>query len=340
MADIATSWVQAHPSYMMPETIVQYTQASGAFDLIPTGEPLVRLGETDLYAYVKILELRTKVAAGQMGANQLPSVSMNARQASVPTYLVRVHAEWDMNDTAAMGNWGISLVEAQRLGMRQGTFQQMRNGLLYGFNATNGEGLLNTNGATSLILPPDTNGNYTVITYDNGQMAIFLLTQVSALKTRTMQLGMPAHISICGPQRVLGAMEYQNIVSLTQYQRPGAGSRSTAGVLKDMMEINEDELTWVYDDTLIGKGSGGTDAVLIVLTEVKKPVGGRINTNAFAALTPSLEACTLQLCDMPAPREIMSPIALGGTDMLSQLRVTPGWGLRPEAVTIVSMQYQ
>jgi hypothetical protein len=135
-------------------------------------------------------------------------------------------------------------------------------------------------------------------------------------------------------------MEYQNIVQLTSYQRIGAGSTSTAGVVKDVLEMNDDEIIWAYDDTLIGKGAGGNDAVLIVMPEVEQPAGGSINTNEFAKLTPSLEACTLMFSDMAAPKEIPVPLAGGAIDILAEMRCTSGWGVRPEAITIVTMQYQ
>jgi hypothetical protein len=224
--------------------------------------------------------------------------------------------------------------------MRQGHFQLARTALLYGMNPVNGEGLVNAAGATAVSLPPDSFGNDTVVTYDNGQMATFLLTQISATKTRTNQLGIGRKFAILGPQRTLGAFEYQNIVQLTSYQRPGGGTATTAGTVKDILDENEDEIMWVYDDTLIGKGAGGTDAVLIVMPEVKKPVGRPVNTNEFARLAPGLEACSMMLCDMAAPREIPTPLAGGAIDVLSEWRITPGWAIRPEAITIISMQYQ
>lgn len=340
MANIAPSYITLNPNYMMPELLLPYSQASGAFDLLPTGEPLVRLGEGDLVAYIKRIDVRTRMAASQSAVNSLPSVGIANSMISTATYLMRVRAEYDHHDTAAMGRWGVSIVEAQRLGMRQGHFQLARNALLYGMNPANGEGLMNTNGATAVNLPPDTNGNDTVVTYDNGQMAFFLLSQLSATKTRTNQLGIGRKFTILGPQRVLGAFEYQNIVQLVQYQRPGAGSQSTAGVLKDVAEMNGDEITWAYDETLIGRGAGGTDAVVIVMPEVEKPQGSRMNTNEFAKLAPGLDACTLQLCDMAAPREIPTPLPGGAIDVLSEMRITSGWGVRPEAVSIISMQYQ
>lgn len=340
MANIAPAFATVNPSFMIPELILPYAQASGAFETLATGEPMVKLGNEDLVVYAKRIDLRTKMAAGQSAYNLLPSVTPVLSMIQTPTYLLRVRAEYDHHDTAAMDEWGVSIVEAQRLGMRQGHFQLCRGALLYGLNPANGEGLVNTAGATAVNLPPDTNGNTTVVTYDNGQMAIFLLTQLSALKTRTMQLGLGQKFTILGPQRTLGAFEYQNIVQLVQFQRAGAGTSTTAGVFKDVASFNDDEITWVYDDTLIGKGAGGNDAVLLVMPEVKKPKGGRINTNEFAKLAPGLEACTLQLCDMAAPREIPTPLPGGAIDTLSEWRITPGWGIRPEAICIISMQYQ
>ena len=340
MANISPAYVQVHPSYMMPDTLMPYSQASGAFELLASGSPLIRLADGDLYAYIKRVDLRTRMAAGQSAYNQLPGVNFALSQISAPTYLIRVRAEYDHHDTAAMSRWGLSIVDAYRLGMRQAAFQLMRNALLYGFNPANGEGLINASGATAITLPADSAGNTTVVTYDNGQMAFFIISQISAIKTRTNQLGIGRKFVVVGPQRTLGAMEYQNIVQLTSYQRVGAGSTSTAGVVKDVLEMNDDDIVWAYDDTLIGKGAGGNDAVLIVMPEVEQPKGARINTNEFAKLTPSLDACTLMLADMAAPREIPVPLAGGAIDVLAEQRCTSGWAVRPEAVTIVTMQYQ
>ena len=341
MPNIAPAYITVNPSYMMPELLLPYSQASGAFDLLPTGDLMTRLSDGDLLAYIRRIDIRTRMAAGQAAYNELPSVSIALSQLSTPTYLMRVRAEYDHHDTAAVGRWGTSIVEAQRLGMRQAHFQQARGALLYGFNPANGEGLLSSNNSTATTLPPDSNGNDTVTTYDNGQMAFYLLSQVSAIKTRTNQLGTGHKFTFLGPQRVLGAFEYANIVQLVQFQRIGAGSTTTAGVLKDVLEMNGDEIIWAYDDTLIGKGSGGTDAVIVVMPEVAKPEEGPApNTNEFAKLAPGLEACTLQLCDMAAPREIPTPIPGGAIDVLSEWRVTSGWGVRPEAITVISMQFQ
>lgn len=340
MATIAPSWVQAHPSLLEPEVLIAYNQASGAFDTLSGSSPRVKLGEGDLYVYIRRVDLRTRMASGQAAYNQLPSCNVVNSMMSTATYLLRTRAEYDHHDTAAMSNWGLSIVDAHRLGMRQAHFQLARNALLYGMNPVNGEGLLNAQGATTVSLPADSNNNTTVVTYDNGQMAVFLLSQISALKTRTMQLGLGRRFVVLGPQRILGAFEYQNIVTLVQFQRVGSGTASTAGMVKAVLLENGDELVWSYDDTLIGKGSGGTDAVLLVMPEVQKPAGGAINTNEFARIAPGLDACTLQYCDMAAPREIPTPLAGGAIDVLSEWRISSGWGVRPEAITVMSMQYQ
>ena len=163
MANIFPSFVQAHPSYVLPELILQYAQASGFTEMLAGGDVQPRLGEGDLYVYAKKLELRTKVAAGQVAYEQLPSVTVGASQISTPTYLVRARAEYNHHDTAAAGVWGVSLPEAQRLGMRQAIFQQVRTAALFGMGQST-EGLLNTTGATTVNLPADTNGNTTVST--------------------------------------------------------------------------------------------------------------------------------------------------------------------------------
>lgn len=341
MAVVGGAVQRVDPSHIIPQTLMQYNQPSGAFMALAGENPQVQLEEGDLFVYAKRLEVRTKVAAGQAAYNQIPSCSLVLSQLSTPTYLIRTRAEYDHHDTAAASRWGISISEAHRLAMRQGIFQQTRNALLYGFVPSNGEGLLNANGATAINLPADPNGNTTVATYDNGAMAIFILTLIQQAKARTFQLGQPSRIVIVGPQRVLGMMEYQNIVQVSQFQRAGAGSASTAGMIKEIALNNGDKIDWVYDDTLQGKGAGNTDVVLVVIPEIELPKKkNRIDTNEFAGLQPGLSACTLQMMDMAAPREIPTPLAGGAIDVLSEMRITSGWGIRPEGITIASMLYQ
>jgi hypothetical protein len=339
MADLASSYVMAHPNYVEPGVILPYFQASGAFDLLAGGEPLVRLADGDLYAYIKRFDIRTRVAAGQAAYNMIPSIATDMSWISTPTYLLRVRGEYDHHDSAAMGRYGLSIVDAQRLGMRQGHFQLLRTMLLYGMNPAEGEGIINAAGVTNATLAPDTFGNTTILTYDNGQLAIQILTLISAIKTRTNQLGIGHKFVICGPQQDMGVMEYQNIVQLVQFQRQGAGSTTTAGVVKDVLGMNEDEILWVYDDTLIGKGAGGADAIIITMPEVEKPDGGKINTNEIAKLAPGIDACNLMYLDMAAPREIPTPLADGAINVLSEMRGTSGWPIRPEATTIWSVTF-
>lgn len=339
MANIAPAFVTVNPSYIEPGLILPYAQASGAFELVAEGQPLARLSEGDLFVYMKQIQLRTQMAAGQSAYNSLPSISTAMSMISTPTYLLRVRGEYDHHDTAAMSRWGVPIEAAQRLGMRQGHFQLMRSALLDGFNPANGEGLLNTAGATATTLPADSNGNVTLLTYDNGELGVWLLSQIQQLMTRTMNLGQAQEVVVCGPQRILGTMELQNIVQLTQFQRVGAGSQTTAGMVTDVAQWSGIDISWVYDDTLIGKGAGGADAVIMTMPKVKKPSTRGVNTNEFAKLEPGIEACALMYCDMAAPREIPTPLPGGAIDVLSELRITSGWGVRPEAVTIMSIPY-
>lgn len=338
MGMAATSWVITGPSFMEPELILQQNQASGAFDALAGGNPRVKIGSEDKNVYIRRLDVRTKVQINQAAGNLLPSATIVPSLISAPTYLQRVRAEYDHHDTAMAAQWGTSIVEAQRLAMRQGHFQLLRNNLLYGVLPANGEGLLNANGATAVSLPPDTFGNDSARTYDNGQMAIFLLSQLSATKTRTMQLGIPRRFVFIGPQRILGLFEYQNIVQLTSYQRAGAGSNSTTGTVSDVAKWNGDEVIWAYDDTLIGQGQGGTDAILCVMPEIEVP-SATINTNEFAKLTPGFKDCTVMYTDVAAPVEIPTPLPGGAIDVLSEMRSSPGWAVRPEALSILSMTY-
>lgn len=339
MAAITPSWVTVNPSHMEPRHILQYNQASGAFSLLATGDPIPQLDSEDKYVYIRRMDLRTLMNQGPAAGNQLPSINIALSQIQCPTYVQRVRAEFDHHDTAMMGKWGASLPEAQSLGMQQAHFQILRDKLLYGVLPAYGEGIVNTPNATAVALPADSFGNTTVVTYDNGQMATFLAGQVLAIKNATVTLGIPRRFAIIGPQRVLGQFAYPNVVQLTSYQRPGAGTDSTAGMLKAILEANGDAIEWGYDDTLIGQGQGSTDLVIIVMPEVEPVHSHQIDTNEFARLTTGFNANTLMYTDKIAPTEISTPIPGGAIDIVSEMRATPGWGVRPESIRLISMNY-
>ena len=65
MTLIAPQYETVNPSMMLPEIIMPYSQASGAFALLPEEQPRVMLGEGDLAVYIRRLDVRTKTMAAQ-----------------------------------------------------------------------------------------------------------------------------------------------------------------------------------------------------------------------------------------------------------------------------------
>jgi hypothetical protein len=303
----------------------------------------VRLGDVDKFVYMNRLDVRTQVVAQQASANLLPSCTLLVDYLQTATYLVRTRAEYNEIDVAEFGEWNVALPAGQRLGMRQGTFQYIRTAALFGVNASNSEGLLNTPGATVVSLPPDTYGDTTILTYDSGQLAIFWLLQIQAAIQRMYFAGMPNRVVLLGPQRILLQMQMTNIVQTTSFQRQGAGTATTAQVLKEVCAEFGISLEFAFDDTLIGAGAGSTsqhpvDAVLLVIPEAHIATVPGVNTNEFATLTPSIQGMTLQYANVPAPIEVTTPI-VEGLDVTSSMRVSSGWCPRSQAITIVSVPY-
>jgi len=328
------------PSFKEPELFIQFQQASGYVALLEGEKIRVRLAEDDLVVYAKQLNIRTKIMGSQATANELPGVDISANLFNTNTYQFRSRAQYDHHDVAAGARWAVAVPEAYRLGLRQAHFQQARDIALFGMQPQYGEGFLNAPGSFAVNLPPDQYGNTTIQTYDNGQMAFFLANQVGLIKQRTLQLGIGRRFVFLGPQRSMLQFEY-NIVSLTQYQRTGAGTASTVEVLKAILLANDDELVWAYDDTLQGAGgSANADVIIIAMPEVEVPAGpDALNTNVFATLQPNNPTCLTQYSDMAAPREIISPLPAGATDVVTELRLTPGWAPRSAALTILTANY-
>lgn len=333
------------PSFSEPELIVTYTQASGCMNLLAGGKPRVKIGTEDMAVYVNHLDLRTQAAAGQSPFQMLPSAVLQVDLDSTPTYLVASRAIWNHHDAARGGEYAISVPSAYDLAAFQGIFQQMRSAELYGFIAANGEGLINTVGATAVSLPPDPFGNATVISYDNGAMLDFILAQVVALKSGMYQSGMPKRneIEILSPQREFLAFANANIVQVTSYQRPGAGTMTVAQAAKGVITETGDAFNWSFDDTLIGQGVGGgnNDMVIMTIPEIEAPDVPNLNTNIFGAdFKPQLDAVNLMYTDMAAPLKIPTPIPDGAITQRYEQRITSGWCVRPQGIFLITMRYQ
>lgn len=342
MAALFPAQAKIHPSFSEPEVIVTYAQASGFMNLFAGAAPRVRLGYDDLYVYVNRLDIRTESLASQFASNWLPSPSLQAEYEQAQTYLLRNRVVYDRHDIAAAGRYAIGLPQAYELGMRQGIFQQIRSGALYGFNAANYEGLMNTQGATNVTLPNDPYGNDTVQSYDNGAMALFLLQQIVNLKIRMFQSGgnVSNRIVVLSPQQEFLKFQMESIIQVTSYQRPGGGTNTVAGTMQKIVEEAGDTIDWFYDDTLIGKAPGGLDAIIIAIPEIEVPdIPGTINTNVFGEVQPSTKAVNVLYSDVAAPIKISTPTPDGGITEVLEQRVTAGWSWRPQGLSIIAMQY-
>lgn len=330
-----------HPSMMLPEIALQYSMASGAFELLPGGKPEVKIGSSDLMVYQKYLRLTTQTSASQSLPNQIPSSSVSPGYTSMKTYRLATRSQYGLYDSEAAGEWGYSLTQALQLAARQGMAQQLRNILLYGIMASNHEGIINTPGATAETLGEDASGNATLTTWDPGELSVYILGLFSAIKVRMMSVGQPTGIVVLAPQRIIALLEWLKVVQLTAYQRPGAGTDTTAGMIRSITEGNGSTVLFAPDDTLVGKGSGGTDLIIISAPVINVPsYDSTVDTNVFSTLTPGQRAANMMFCDVAAPTEVSTPIPDGAVTTLYTLRTTPGWTLRPEGLTLLSAAYE
>lgn len=339
MPSIFNARTLVHPSHQEPGLIITQSQASGYTDVL-AGEGLrVQLGPIDKVVYANRLDVRTQIAANQATANALPGATLTGDFIQTATYTVRQRNEYSEYDVAEAGEYNVALPMAYRYAHRQGAFQFIRNAGLYGVSAANSEGLINTPGATTVNLPPDSYGNTTLPTYDAGQLAIWFNSVIQAGLSRMYLMGTPVRVVILGPQRILGTMQLQDIVQTTSYQRPGAGTATTAQVITTVNKEFGYTIDWAFDDTLIGQGgSSTTDAVLVVFPELNVPKVPGINTNEFAMVAPNISGNTLQYADVIAPVEVTTPIP-EGLDVTSTMRVSSGWCIRSQAITIAQIPY-
>jgi hypothetical protein len=326
MANSFPAQSKVHPSFSEPDFVMQYTQASGFARVLEGGAFRVKLPAGAQYVYINGVSYRTEVTGGQSGSNFLPSASLLGTYGSTATYLLRTRAIYDHEDMEAAANYAVALPQAQDYALEEAIYQQARVMCIYGFNPANGEGLLNTPNATAVNLPPDSAGNTTFSTYDNGQLAQFFLQQIANVKIPMFQtgFGITDRVVILGPQRILEYMAAVNIVDVVSYQRPGAGTATQGQVIANVVTEQGDKLEWAMDDTLIGKGQGGADMVIITIPELENPRGTPYNTNKMGELNPSMKAINLMYSDLPAPMKIPTPVQDGAISIVQQMRLPSG----------------
>src|ERR1700678_1302943 len=97
----AHAYITLNPSFIEPEFLLQYSQASGFVDAFADGQLRVRLADDDLLVYMKTMNLRAKMAAATASFNELPGVDIQAAMISAPTYLFQVRNEYNHHDVAA-----------------------------------------------------------------------------------------------------------------------------------------------------------------------------------------------------------------------------------------------
>lgn len=342
MSNFAPAITTLSPSMMLPDIAMQYSMATGAFETLPQGAPAQKIGSNDLVVYQKYLNMTSQALVDQSLPGQLPSASILPGYDQMMTYRIATRSQYSYLDTEAASGWGYSLVEALRLANRQGHAQQLRNMLLYGVNAANHEGLANSPNAQTVNLGADSQGKTTYPQWDNGELAIFLLNLISSQKSRMYLLGQTLTTVVLAPQRFIQALEWTGIVQLTSYQRPGGGTATVGTLIKNIAgDATNDNVIFCTDDTLIGKGAGGSDLVMITNPEIVIPDARQsINTNIFATLTPNQLAVNMQFTDVAAPTEVPSPMPDGGLTTLYTMRATPGWNFRSEGLTLLSAKYQ
>jgi hypothetical protein len=338
MSSLNSGQTFVSPSMVMPETIMQYSMRSGAFEILAGGAPMTKISSSDLVVYQRYMRMTSQAHVGQSLPGQLPSSSVTSGYDQMMTYRISSRSQYSYLDDVAASREGYALTEAQRLANRQGHAQQLRNMLLYGVNPENNEGVTNSPSATTITLGSDSQGNDRYTQWDAGEFSIFLLGLISDQKVRMMILGQALTTVVLAPQRFLQHLQWTGIVQLTSYQRPGGGTATIGGLVEKIAgEADSDSIIFCADDTLIGQGAGGTDLIVITNPEIVVPdARGEINTNIFSTLTPNQQAVNVMFCDVAAPTEIPSPIPDGGITTLYTMRSTPGWNFRPEGVTLLS----
>lgn len=335
------------PSITSPKFVVRNALRSGFMRVLADGQPDVKLTETTRAVYVTTLDVRTLARGAQSNASELPSVDIQYGYISAPTYQQKVGVTYSRDDVNSAADWNSPLPALYSHGMAQAHFQLMRDAALYGFNPQNGEGILNSSASERESLPADSNGKTTLDDYDAGQAFQYLLGVFNRRLVACNLMGVtgtynsggaPVRLVVLAPQRVISKLN-SRIVELTSYQRAGAGSASILQSLVEVMHGNNVSVEFAPDDSLIGRGTGGTDAVIITLPEL--PDVGTIpkfNTNEFGdSVQPNERAMNTMFTDRVVASELSAPWGPEMTRVVSFMRITAGWALRGEGTTILSV---
>lgn len=337
-------------SRTLPGFIMRTGQTSGAFNLLPDRKFKTGLiSNTDLKIYAHTLEQHAQAYVNQFQANNFDNFSVNTGLIGTATYSVRTNASYTTDEMELASSYGGNLMEWMDKACLQAHFDQYRMLELYGFGKQ-GEGILNAIGITKTNLPADSGGNTTVSTQDPGQLVTYfnkkILDRRSAMYMYNSGVtGM--RTCIMSTQKIIGHLESVATVQLTDAQREGAGSFTAGDRIKYMQGMVGNEVEYLIDDTLAGKGDGGADVILIVIPEMvtqgAQGYASEWNTNEFGTVAGGIKETLAAFSAFDMPRELTAPMGEASgirQIVLKENRVTCGWVFRPEAVTVISAHYE
>lgn len=341
-----SSLIMLDRSMVVPGVMVQRAQKRGTLNLIAGGKPKNVLNQNVQKVYINGIRYRGLAKASREPGNELPSVSFNTTQKATNAYWLSTSTKYSVWDDDNAKFSGLNAPQIQNM-IAHGAIADLTAILaLYGTGEGMSEGIMNSPGVFEENLPADSNGALSLRTYDAGEFAQYFLQLTVDAETRMLTVGLDREqvLNVLMPQRVLGYLRRSSVIKLTSgIQRDGGGVHTIEGRIQAVATSPNGNISinFYVDDTLIGKGAGGSDAVVMCYPGFPDTPDDIYNTDALAALPNSIQEMVAMYTAHSQPMEIESPAVDGSQGVYTtyHTKVTPGWALRPEAVTILSLPY-
>lgn len=275
-------------------------------------------------------------ASNSFASQQLSDMFVTNGQLEFPLYYLRARASVLRDDEARAGLMNIGLQNELKLAGMNAISQGLHRACLYGFNGSTNEGLFNTTGIVNTPLPADTGGHTTIATYLPNQLLNFLLTQINLMEASMKNMALVTVIA--GPVTTLNYIRHVSRVATSDYQSPGAGSKTVGNALNEIRKASgKPEIQWVEDNSLIGKGTSSVDALLLIAPEIKEVGIGDFSTNQFGAGGNSMKQNIVMVSDSVDLLDLTFQDSADATSSTLEFYTTPGQAVRSEAVRILSV---
>lgn len=331
--------LRATPHVTIPGLLVPQTQDAIWKNYL--GAQLAYGEFKDDYAYIPTISaMSSNTFVGQQWGKNLANQQYAIGQVQAAFYNIEAFVEWNYQEQEKFSGLinGVALPDFLSNLAEQGINQKMHQAILYGFDSENndslGQGILSNSVMGNL--PPDTNKNSTLTTYDTTQLWTWLIS--CARQITQQSFGMLNAVVLASSVRVIKYLKSLPL-PLTSYAQTGSVDSVASAYDRFASRLGVGKVVFVEDNLLMSNTADGNDTILFISPDLKKQEGNGEDSANLVGLKNSIDYNTFFTSVGGGKKRFENTPNMGWYGFKIVTKTTAGVNLRQEAILQVPIKY-